>query len=122
MMGVDKEAISELIKRQMAILGPEITMGRVKNVRGIEVNSEGGVVLLNRDPQDVFVDLTNQFVELSGLIVKKTMESILNSGTHPPISQPQIPATPPAPTLADRQVLTATREIGNLNKILNTGS
>ncbi|OGH17617.1 MAG: hypothetical protein A2868_04005 [Candidatus Levybacteria bacterium RIFCSPHIGHO2_01_FULL_40_15b] len=89
-MVVDKKVISELIRRQMAILGPDITMARVKNVLGIQVDQDGEVISIDRDPQVVLTDLTNQFVELSGLIVKKTM-----------------------------QVLTAQREIESLNKVLN---
>ena len=89
-MVVDKKAISELIRRQMVILGPDITMARVKNVLGIQVDANGEVISIDRDPQVVLTDLTNQFVELSGLIVKKTM-----------------------------QVLTAQREIESLNKVLN---
>ena len=70
---VDKKVISELIKRQMAILGPDITLARVKNVLGIQVALDGEVVSIDRDPQVVLTDLANQFVELSGLIVKKTI-------------------------------------------------
>lgn len=68
-MEVDKKVISELIRRQMAILGPDITMARVKNVLGIQVDVNGEVISIDRDPQVVLTDLTNQFVELSGLIV-----------------------------------------------------
>ena len=119
-MGNDKNIISELIRRQMSILGSDITMARVKNVIGIQVDPNGGVVSIDRDAQDVLSDLTNQFVELSGLIVKKTMESILAANNYNmPISQPQIPAAPPAPTIADRQVLTAERELEELNRTVN---
>lgn len=72
-MVVDKKVISELIRRQVAILGPDITMARVKNVLGIQVDANGEVISVDRDPQVVLTDLTNQFVELSGLIVKKTI-------------------------------------------------
>lgn len=77
----NKRIFSEVIKRQIAILGPDITLAKVKNVPGIEVNSTGEVVNLQGDPQVLLQELINQFVELSGLIVKKTMESIL--ATHP---------------------------------------
>ena len=105
----------------MAILGSEITIGRVKNVPGIEVDSKGEVVSIQGDPQAVLANLTNQFVELSGLIVKRIMESILASGNEP-VPQPLIPAAPPAPTVADRQVLAAHKEIEDLNKTLNLGN
>jgi hypothetical protein len=110
-MDADKKVISELIKRQMAILGKDITMSRVKNVIGLAVDENGEVVSIDRDAQSVLSDLTNQFVELSGLIVKKTMESILAG-----------PPAPPAPTPEERQALAAHKELEELNKMLNTGS
>lgn len=72
---------SEIIKRQMALLGPSITLARVSNVPGIEVDRNGQVVSVTGDTKILLSDLINQFVDLSGLIVKKTMESILAS--HP---------------------------------------
>lgn len=118
-MEVDKKVISELIKRQMAILGQDITLARVKNVLGIQVNQNGEVTSIDRDPQAILTELTDQFLELSGLIVKKTMESILAGGNQTQITQPQIPASPPTPTLSERQALTAHKELEELNKMLN---
>ncbi len=77
----NKKIFTEVIKRQMAILGPDITLAKVKNVSGIEVDSTGEVTNITGDPQMLLQELINQFVELSGLIVKKTMESIL--AAHP---------------------------------------
>lgn len=80
-MDANKKIFTEIIKRQMAILGPEITLSRVRNVPGIEVNESGDVINTTGDSQVLLQELINQFVELSGLIVKKTMESIL--ANHP---------------------------------------
>lgn len=70
---------SELIKKQMMVLGPDITLAKVKNVTGITVTPTGEVQKIEGDPQQLLQALINQFVELSGMIVKKTMESILTS-------------------------------------------
>lgn len=72
-----KKIFTELIKKQMVVLGPDITLAKVKNVQGVEVNENGEVTNINGDPQAILQLLINQFVELSGAIVKKTMESIL---------------------------------------------
>ena len=72
-----KKIFTELIKKQMVVLGPDITLAKVKNVQGIEVNENGDVTNINGDAQQILQLLINQFVELSGAIVKKTMESIL---------------------------------------------
>lgn len=74
-----KSLFSQLIKKQMLVLGPDITLAKVKNVVGIVVDQNGDVQQIEGDPQVLLQDLINQYVELSGLIVKKTMESILTS-------------------------------------------
>lgn len=105
-----KKLFSELIKKQMLVLGPDITLARVKNVAGVEVSSTGDVTNITGDPQQLLQALINQFVELSGLIVKKTMESILTNYagmaaltgamTGTPVASmptPAVPAQPAAP-------------------------
>lgn len=102
-----KKLFSELIKKQMLVLGPDITLAKVKNVIGLTVDVNGEVIKLEGDPQQMLQGLINQFVELSGLIVKKTMESILTSypgmmamagggafAAGVPVSSPSIPPTP----------------------------
>ncbi len=74
-----KKIFTELIKKQMIVLGPDITLAKVKNVQGIEINTSGEVTNINGDAQAILQLLINQFVELSGTIVKKTMESILTT-------------------------------------------
>lgn len=63
----------------MLVLGPDITLAKVRNVTGLTVDIQGDVQKMEGDPQVMLQSLINQFVELSGMIVKKTMESILTS-------------------------------------------
>ena len=74
-----KSLFSQLIKKQMLVLGPDITLAKVHNVTGLMVDINGDVQKIDGDPQVMLQSLINQFVELSGMIVKKTMESILTS-------------------------------------------
>ncbi len=74
-----KLLFSQLIKKQMLVLGPDITLAKVRNVTGLTVDINGDVQKIDGDPQLLLQALINQFVELSGMIVKKTMESILNT-------------------------------------------
>ncbi len=74
-----KQLFSALIKKQMLVLGPDITLAKVRNVVGLTVDINGDVQKIDGDPQVLLQSLINQFVELSGMIVKKTMESILTS-------------------------------------------
>ncbi len=134
-----KRIFTEVIKRQIAILGPDITLAKVKNVPGIEIDSTGAVIAISGDPQALLSQLINQFVELSGLIVKKTMESILMShpdglailsglpASSPPVQAPlvqqvQVPQPQPQPPEAvqnDQEVIAANKDIEDLNKMLN---
>lgn len=110
-----KSLFGQLIKKQMLVLGPDITLAKVRNVTGLTVDINGDVQSIDGDPQLMLQSLINQFVELSGMIVKKTMESILTSypgmiamATNPvfggtPAQVSTQPATP-APTV---QVVTA---------------
>ena len=74
-----KSLFSQLIKKQILILGPDITLAKVAMVTGLTVDINGDVQKIEGDPQLLLQSLINQFVELSGMIVKKTMESILTS-------------------------------------------
>lgn len=74
-----REVISEVIRKQMIILGPGITLSRARNVKGLKIDDSGKVLELSGPPQELIQGLINQFVQLSGLIVQKTMEPILAS-------------------------------------------
>ncbi|MEK7559353.1 MAG: hypothetical protein AAB521_03535 [Patescibacteria group bacterium] len=69
--------ITEVIKKQMIILGPDITLSRARNVKGLKVDDSGTVTEISGPPQELIQELIDQFVQLSGLIVQKTMEPIL---------------------------------------------
>lgn len=125
-----KRTFTVIIKKQMEILGSDITLARVRNVPGIKVDHAGNVISLEGETQYLLEQLTNQFIELSGLIIKKTMESILASGSMDQMNQvlsapaPQGNAwavAPPPPTREDAAMLAANHDIEELNKILNKG-
>lgn len=73
-----KKLLSEIIKRQIVILGPDITLAKARNIKGLRVENDGNVTKIEGNPQELIQKLVEQFVQLSGLIVKKSMEPILN--------------------------------------------
>ena len=73
-----KALFTEVIKKQIILLGPNITLAKARNVKGLTVLEDGTVSEINGDPQELIQALIDQFVQLSGLIVKKTMEPLLN--------------------------------------------
>lgn len=75
---------SELIQKQIVILGPDIAVLKARNVSGLKVADNGAVIQMNGNPQELLNQLVDQYVQLSGLIVKKAMEPLLSK--YPSIS------------------------------------
>lgn len=72
-----QKLLSEVIKKQIVILGPDITLAKARNVKGLTISDDGTVTAISGSPQVLTQQLVEQFMELSGLIVKKTMEPLL---------------------------------------------
>lgn len=70
--------LTELIKKQVVILGPDIAIMKARNVSGLTVADDGTVTKMNGNPPDLINQLIEQYVSLSGLIVKKAMEPLLS--------------------------------------------
>lgn len=83
-----KQLLSEVIKKQIIILGPDITLAKARNVQGLVVADDGTVTDISGDPQQITQKLIDQFVQLSGEIVKKTMEPLLTLNEQTPLPQP----------------------------------
>lgn len=72
-----KRLMSELIKKQIIILGPDISLAKARGVAGLTVADDGSVTTITGDPKAALQQLIEEFVSLSGMIVKKTMEPLL---------------------------------------------
>lgn len=68
--------ISEIIKKQSVILGPEIAIVKARSVPGLMVNNDGKVTGVGDNPKETLHSLVDQYVDLSGQIVKNTLGSI----------------------------------------------
>lgn len=86
-----KKLLTQVIQKQMVILGPSITLAKARNVKGLTVADDGSVVNMVGQPQALIQGLIDQFVQLSGLIVKKTMEPLLSA--YPDGQETQIPTS-----------------------------
>jgi hypothetical protein len=73
-----KKLLTQVIQKQIVILGPTITLAKARNVKGLSISDDGTVISMQGQPQDLIQGLIDQFVQLSGLIVKKTMEPLLS--------------------------------------------
>ena len=68
--------INEIIKKQAVILGPEIAVLKARGVPGLTVDDDGKVTVLGSNPKETLQSLVDQYVELSGQIVKNALGSI----------------------------------------------
>ena len=73
-----KKLLTDVIKKQIVILGPQITLAKARNVKGLTVADDGTVSEMQGSPQELIQALIDQFVQLSGEIVRKTMEPLLS--------------------------------------------
>lgn len=72
-----KNIITDLIQKQMVMLGPNVALGQVRKVEGLKVSDEGVVIELSGDPQAVLSLVASQYMALSGAIAKMTLESVI---------------------------------------------
>lgn len=71
-----KNIISEIVKKQSVILGPQIAMLKAKNVPGLKIADDGTVTEIAGKEQEVLQRLIDEYVSLSGEIVKNTVNSV----------------------------------------------
>lgn len=85
---VYKSMLSDLIKKQMIMLGPSVALGTARKVPGLTVEEDGTVVEITGDPQTVMEGVADAFMNLSGRIAQMTLKTILEK--YPGIKQPTI--------------------------------
>lgn len=68
--------ISEIIVKQSIILGPDIAILKARNVSELVINDQGQVVDIKGEPGMALQKIVNEYVELSGMIVKNALGSI----------------------------------------------
>ena len=71
-----KEVLTEIVKKQAIILGPQIAILKARGVAGVTVDDEGNVTNIEGDPQGVLQKVIDQYVALSGEIVKIAVNSV----------------------------------------------
>jgi hypothetical protein len=86
--------LTEVLQKQIIVLGPQITLTKARNVQGLSVSDDGHVNSISGDPKEVSIKLLEQFRELSPLLVKKTMKDLLSAiiSSFPTSTPPPPPA------------------------------
>ncbi len=72
-----KNLINEIIAKQILILGPDIVLMKAKNIPGLKLDSSGKVESIAGDPAGVLQNLINEYMALSGQIVKNIITPVL---------------------------------------------
>ncbi|MDO8572180.1 MAG: hypothetical protein Q7S11_00220 [bacterium] len=73
-----KSLMTEIIQKQSVILGPQISILKARNVLSIVVSDDGRVTDIKEDSRKALQDLVDEYVKLSGQIVKNALGSIFS--------------------------------------------
>lgn len=68
--------LTTTIKDQMIILGPDITLAKIRKVPGITVSDEGTVLSVPTNPKKVIEEIMNQFVTLSPFLTQRLIATL----------------------------------------------
>jgi len=71
-----KNLINDILAKQIVILGPDIVLAKAANVAGLSLDSSGKVVSIDGNPQQVLDKLIDEYIGLSGLIVKNILAPV----------------------------------------------
>lgn len=83
-----KNIMTDLIKKQVVILGPSVALGTAKKVAGLIISEDGTATGISADPHTVLSALAQGYMSLSGQIAQNTLSSILEK--HPDIKVPSL--------------------------------
>ena len=81
-----KALFSDLIKKQMVMLGPNLVLAKARQVAGLTVTEDGEVTAISGDPGQALQALANDFMDLSGNIALMTLNTLLEK--YPGIKRP----------------------------------
>ena len=72
-----KKMLTDLIQKQMVVLGPNIALDKARKVPKLKVADDGTVLDMDGDPQMVLKGVANEYMTLSGQIAQMTLNSLL---------------------------------------------
>lgn len=71
-----KALMTEIIQKQSVILGPQIAILKARNVSILTISDSGHVTDIKGDVRTALQSLVDEYVKLSGQIVKNALGSI----------------------------------------------
>ncbi len=72
-----KKMLTDLIQKQMVVLGPNIALDKARRTAGLKVADDGTVLDIGGDPQITLKAVVNEYMALSGQIAQMTLNTVL---------------------------------------------
>lgn len=72
-----QQILTDLIKKQMVMLGPNVALAQARQVPGLLVSDEGVVTAISGNPQETLSAVAKKYLALSGQIAQMTLDSII---------------------------------------------
>lgn len=69
--------LSDLVKKQMVMLGPSVALAKARKISALTVDDSGQVTAIAGEPQAALKQLASEYMNLSGQIAQTTLESLL---------------------------------------------
>lgn len=68
--------ITEIIQKQIAVLGPDIAIHKAEQAGGLKLDKSGQVLSVTGSEQEILQRLVDKYIELSGEIVKNILSPV----------------------------------------------
>ncbi len=72
-----KKMLTDLIQKQMVVLGPNIALDKARKIPGLQLQDDGTVIDITGDAQMVLKGVANEYMTLSGQIAQMTLNTLL---------------------------------------------
>lgn len=72
-----RKMLTDLIQKQMVVLGPNIALDKARKIPGLKVTDDGTVLDMDGNPQLVLKGVANEYMTLSGQIAQMTLNTLL---------------------------------------------
>lgn len=72
-----KKLLTDLIKKEIVILGQDIVLAKTRGIKGLSVTDDGTVIGISGDYKEIINQIVGQFSTLSKPLVQKTIEPFL---------------------------------------------
>lgn len=72
-----KQMLTELIQKQMVMLGPSVALDTARKVSGIQISDDGRITDITGEPQAVMEGVAGAYMNLSGQIAQMTLKTVM---------------------------------------------